>query len=170
MEGYNNDEIAAQLGCARRTVARRLELDPQDMARPRRGGLMAGDPDDQSSFADLEQAQRIHPFCEEFEARCAQGLAHGSKTTSSGPSDGDRKVLLRELLFLEVELKREIGETTSPDDYRTRFPDASSDIDAAFAQEYCVPDLQLRRARTRASGRSLTLRLLPTAFLPPAAS
>jgi DNA-directed RNA polymerase specialized sigma24 family protein len=26
MEGYNNDEIAAQLGCARRTVARRLEL------------------------------------------------------------------------------------------------------------------------------------------------
>jgi DNA-directed RNA polymerase specialized sigma24 family protein len=26
MEGYNNDEIAAQLGCARRTVARRLDL------------------------------------------------------------------------------------------------------------------------------------------------
>ena len=26
MEGYTNDEIAAQLGCARRTVARRLEL------------------------------------------------------------------------------------------------------------------------------------------------
>jgi DNA-directed RNA polymerase specialized sigma24 family protein len=26
MEGYDNDEIAARLGCARRTVARRLEL------------------------------------------------------------------------------------------------------------------------------------------------
>jgi DNA-directed RNA polymerase specialized sigma24 family protein len=26
MEGYNNDEIAARLGCARRTVARRLDL------------------------------------------------------------------------------------------------------------------------------------------------
>jgi DNA-directed RNA polymerase specialized sigma24 family protein len=26
MEGYNNDEIATQLGCARRTVARRLDL------------------------------------------------------------------------------------------------------------------------------------------------
>ncbi|HEX8199078.1 MAG TPA: ECF-type sigma factor, partial [Isosphaeraceae bacterium] len=26
MEGFTNDEIAAQLGCARRTVARRLEL------------------------------------------------------------------------------------------------------------------------------------------------
>jgi DNA-directed RNA polymerase specialized sigma24 family protein len=26
MEGYTNDEIAAQIGCARRTVARRLEL------------------------------------------------------------------------------------------------------------------------------------------------
>jgi DNA-directed RNA polymerase specialized sigma24 family protein len=26
MEGYNNDEIADQLGCARRTIARRLEL------------------------------------------------------------------------------------------------------------------------------------------------
>ena len=26
MEGYTNDEIAARLGCARRTVARRLEL------------------------------------------------------------------------------------------------------------------------------------------------
>ena len=26
MEGYNNDEIAEQLGCARRTIARRLDL------------------------------------------------------------------------------------------------------------------------------------------------
>jgi DNA-directed RNA polymerase specialized sigma24 family protein len=26
MEGYTNDEIAAQLGCARRTIARRLDL------------------------------------------------------------------------------------------------------------------------------------------------
>jgi DNA-binding CsgD family transcriptional regulator len=26
MEGYTNDEIAERLGCARRTVARRLEL------------------------------------------------------------------------------------------------------------------------------------------------
>ena len=26
MEGYTNDEIADQLGCARRTVARRLDL------------------------------------------------------------------------------------------------------------------------------------------------
>ena len=26
MEGYSNDEIAEQLGCARRTVARRLDL------------------------------------------------------------------------------------------------------------------------------------------------
>jgi DNA-directed RNA polymerase specialized sigma24 family protein len=26
MEGYTSDEIAAQLGCARRTVARRLDL------------------------------------------------------------------------------------------------------------------------------------------------
>ncbi len=26
MEGYNNDEIADQLGCARRTIARRLDL------------------------------------------------------------------------------------------------------------------------------------------------
>ena len=33
---------------------------------------MAGDPDDGSAFADLEQAQRIHPFCEEFERRRAR--------------------------------------------------------------------------------------------------
>ena len=26
MEGYTNDEIAEQLGCARRTIARRLDL------------------------------------------------------------------------------------------------------------------------------------------------
>ena len=26
MEGYTNDEIADQLGCARRTIARRLDL------------------------------------------------------------------------------------------------------------------------------------------------
>ena len=72
MEGYNNDEIADQLGCARRTVARRLDLIRKTWLAARRWPDV-GDPDDRSALADLEQAHRIHPFCEEFEGRWRDG-------------------------------------------------------------------------------------------------
>ena len=44
-------------------------------------------------------------------------------------------MLLEELLFLEVELRRDGGETPSPADYLARFPAASGEIHAVFAQE-----------------------------------
>jgi eukaryotic-like serine/threonine-protein kinase len=95
---------------------------------------MIGDPVDRSALADLEQAQRIHPFCEEFEARWRDGGAPRIEEFLERALERDRATLLRELLLLEVEIKRERGETTMPDDYRTRFPDATSDIVDAFAQ------------------------------------
>jgi eukaryotic-like serine/threonine-protein kinase len=95
---------------------------------------MTGDRDQQSALDDLEQAQRIHPFCEEFEARWRAGGVPRIEEYLDRADERDRGALVRELLLLEVEIKRERGEATSPDDYQTRFPDAASDIVAAFAQ------------------------------------
>ena len=43
-------------------------------------------------------------------------------------------MLLRELLFLEVELKQSSGESVTRAGYTSRFPQAASDIDAAFTE------------------------------------
>ena len=43
-------------------------------------------------------------------------------------------MLLRELLFLEVEIKRDAGEAGLARGFQGRFPDAASDVDAAFAE------------------------------------
>ena len=69
---------------------------------------MAGDPLEPSSLADLEQAQRIHSFCEEFEAQLRAGDSPRIEEYLERAAENDRRVLLRELLFLEVELKREL--------------------------------------------------------------
>ena len=134
MEGYNNDEIADQLGCARRTVARRLELIRKTWLAASRwpDGRRSGRPKracrSRTSSAHPSALRRIRSSLR------ATATSRGSKNSSSAPATRDREALLRELLLLEVELKRERGEATSPDDYRTRFPDAASDIVAAFAQ------------------------------------
>ena len=97
MEGYNNDEIADQLGCARRTVARRLDLIRKTWLATRRGGLMAGDRTRPSCAShDLEQARRIHRVLRRV--RSAAGAAAtgpGSKTSSIAPTADDRSALLR---------------------------------------------------------------------------
>ncbi len=43
-------------------------------------------------------------------------------------------MLLRELLFLEVELNRDRGRLCAAEEYKARFPEAAGDIDAAFAE------------------------------------
>ena len=48
-------------------------------------------------------------------------------------------MLLRELLFLDVELNRDRGGCASPEEYKARFPEAADDIDAAFAEGLAGP-------------------------------
>jgi tetratricopeptide (TPR) repeat protein/tRNA A-37 threonylcarbamoyl transferase component Bud32 len=53
----------------------------------------------------------------------------------AGRSEPGRTVLLQELLRVECELRKSAGETPRRDDYRQRFPDDSSAIDAVLGIE-----------------------------------
>ena len=127
---------------------------------------MAGDPPLESSLHDLEQAQRIHSFCEDFEARSRAGAAPLIEEYLDRALEDDRKVLLEELLFLEVELTRDGGLAPSPDDYLARFPEATAEIDAVFAQEH-GPGAPVDLSRELSTEAILSAHELPTAFLPP---
>jgi eukaryotic-like serine/threonine-protein kinase len=129
---------------------------------------MAGDPPEQSSFHDLEQAKRIHSFCEEFEARSRAGAAPRIEEYLDRAGEVDREVLLKELLFLEVELRRDGGEAPSPDDYLARFPEARAEIDAVFASED-TPGASLDLSPNLSDAVTLRPDELTTAFLPPRA-
>jgi eukaryotic-like serine/threonine-protein kinase len=128
---------------------------------------MAGDSLDASSDRDLEQAQRIHVLCEEFEARARTAAWPRIEDYLERALEDDRKLLLRELLFLEVELKQSSGASLTRAGYASRFPEAASDIDAAFAE--CAT-----AAGSSGLGSSITRHPqfpspgdAPTAFLPP---
>jgi serine/threonine protein kinase len=100
---------------------------------------MADDRDSKSTRADLEQAQRIHPFCEEFESQWRAGGRPRIEEFLERAQEPDRAALVRELLFLEIEIKRERGEATTEGDYRSRFPDAAGDIASALAASWPAP-------------------------------
>ncbi len=128
---------------------------------------MAGDSLDVNSPGDLEQAQRIHLLCEEFEACARQGNWPRIEDYLDCACPDDRRMLLRELLFLELEMKHSSGQSPTRAGYTSRFPEAMSDIDAAFAE--CATT-----AGSSGLGRSiakdpqfLSPGDLPTAFLPP---
>jgi serine/threonine-protein kinase len=127
---------------------------------------MTGDRDEQSAFEDLDQARRIHPFCEEFEAHWRAGGAARIEDYLERALERDRGALVRELLLLEVEIKRERGETISPDDYRSRFPDSASEIVAAFAQQSPPPAFP-RADPNQGAGPVPGLHNARTVFLPP---
>ncbi len=132
---------------------------------------MAGDSLEASSIRDLEQAQRIHSLCEEFEARARTGTGTGAwpriEDYLDRASPLDRNALFRELLFLEVELKHSSGEVISAAGYRSRFPEASSDIDAAFSECTTAPDSFNLGGSQRMHPPILSAGDAPTAFLPP---
>jgi serine/threonine-protein kinase len=95
---------------------------------------MPGEIRDQSDPGGLEEARRIHSFCEEFECRWRAG---GRPRIEDLVEKADHRVdsaLLEELLILELELRRGAGECPSLSEYRSRFPAAGGRVEAAFAQ------------------------------------
>src|SRR5262249_42770949 len=82
-------------------------------------------------------------------------------------SPEDRIALLRELLFLDIELKQSAGQTPERAAYVSRFPEAAGDINDAFAASATA-------ARSAREGSSIARHPqlvspgdAPTAFLPP---
>jgi eukaryotic-like serine/threonine-protein kinase len=88
---------------------------------------------DQSKSGDLEQVRRIHRLCEEYETQWRAGRRPRIEEVLERAGADDRDGLLEELLALDVELRRELGERPSVGEYRVRFPAAAGYIDGAFA-------------------------------------
>ncbi len=129
---------------------------------------MAGDSLDLKSPGDLEQAQRIHLLCEEFEAAARQGNWPRIEEYLDRAARIDRRTLLRELLFLEVELKQSSGESLA----RAGYTEPVSGSRKRYRRR--IRSSARRRPVSSGLGRSITQQPqflspgdLPTVFLPP---
>ena len=109
---------------------------------------MVGDHSDDRDAIDLDQARRIHAFCEEFECRWrAGGRPRIEELVEKAPT-ADQPSLMEELLILELELRRAGGERPGLGEYRDRFPTGEGRVEAAFAQA---------AGASRASSKTLTV-------------
>ncbi|HZW32297.1 MAG TPA: tetratricopeptide repeat protein [Isosphaeraceae bacterium] len=107
-------------------------------------------------------AQRIDAACDRFEAAWRAGQEPRIEDVLARADETDRPALLRELLALELELRRGRGERVTPGAYRDRFPGQADVIAAVFA----AADTRPGRSRPRPgqaladTGRNLLFGLL----------
>jgi serine/threonine protein kinase/tetratricopeptide (TPR) repeat protein len=83
----------------------------------------------------LDDRKRIDSVCDRFEAAWRRGERPDLLSFLSGIAEPVRSQLFRELLALELELRRGDGERLDPRSYRDRYREYSAIIDAAFAME-----------------------------------
>jgi eukaryotic-like serine/threonine-protein kinase len=107
-------------------------------------------------------ARRIDAACDRFETAWRGGQEPRIEDLLEMATEADRPALLRELITLEVELRRGRGEDPRSDEYRDRFPGQSTVVDAVLGVTILSPESHRRRpSPTRDStSRSLLLGLL----------
>src|SRR5271165_403555 len=81
------------------------------------------------------QAWRVDAVCQRFEAELRDGYAPRVEDFVAQADSPQRVALLRELIALDVELRRDRGERPDPRHYRARFPDRDAGITAVFDPE-----------------------------------
>ena len=79
--------------------------------------------------------QRVDRACDNFEGRLRAGERPPIEDFLGATGGSERQSLLRELVRLEVEYRREQGEAPRLDDYIGRFPDSSAAIREGFAKD-----------------------------------
>ena len=88
-------------------------------------------PDDFGALAPT-RAYRVDAVCRRFEAEWRDGSEPRIEDFLVQAEPPQRAALFRELLALEVELRRDRGEQPDPHAYRARFPDHHAAIGAVF--------------------------------------
>ncbi|WP_148591364.1 WD40 repeat domain-containing serine/threonine protein kinase [Aquisphaera giovannonii] len=83
--------------------------------------------------SDLSRFERIVEACDRFEGLARSGELPRIERFLAEVADADRPALFRELLALELELRRRRGEAPPAADYLDRFPDSPATVAAAFA-------------------------------------
>jgi serine/threonine protein kinase len=108
------------------------------------------------------RARRINAACDHFEAAWCGGQAPRIEDVLAGATEADRPVLLRELIALEVELRRGRGEHPTLGEYRDRFAGQTAAVEDALANTASRSGSRQRHPdSTRAdTGRNLLLGLL----------
>jgi tetratricopeptide (TPR) repeat protein len=87
--------------------------------------------DDSLSPSQLDQ---VIALCDRFEAAWKSGTMERLEDLLPGVPESLRPALFRQLLALELELRRKQGERPAPAEYRNRFPDRAVEIGAIFAE------------------------------------
>jgi tetratricopeptide (TPR) repeat protein len=82
----------------------------------------------------LATLMEIDTACDQFEAACRAGQGPDLATFLNAIAEPIRPRLLRELLALELDYRRNQGERPAADAYRTRFPEHAAIVDAVFDQ------------------------------------
>ena len=98
----------------------------------------------------VEQRQQIDRLADQFERNSRPANSRESKTTSRQLPEL-RSHLLKELITVEVELRRAAGQQPQAEDYRQRFPDEQEIIEAVFQPKS-------RRQHHRLTRRCRTIR------------
>jgi serine/threonine protein kinase len=106
--------------------------------------------------------QRIDAACDRFEAAWREGRNPRIEDLLDAVAGPERPALLRELIGLEVELRRGRGEHPTAGEYHDRFPGQTALADAAFTETAVGPGINRPQpSRTREdTSRSLLLGLL----------
>src|SRR4051794_24828067 len=101
---------------------------------------------------------RIDAACDRFEAAWREGRDPRIEQWVGAAPEPDRPALLRELIALELELRRGRGEHPAAGEYRDRFPGRAAAVDAAFAVN--APGPGAGRPRTSRTGTDTSRDLL----------
>jgi hypothetical protein len=90
-------------------------------------------PDEDNALPSVD-LERIIAICDRFEADWKAGYPHQIEGDQYKLPTPLRPRLFRELLALELELRRAQGEVPTTEEYRDRFPDRTDSVDAAFSR------------------------------------
>ncbi|MFO0888277.1 MAG: protein kinase [Isosphaeraceae bacterium] len=94
---------------------------------------MDPEPESAGDSATLEDLERLIPFCDEYEARWKAGEPVPIGDLVARAEQRLRPRLLRELIALELELRRGRGDRPVLEEYRARFPGSEAIVNEAFA-------------------------------------
>lgn len=89
-------------------------------------------PDRSATLRREPTIQRVDAICDEFESRWQDGQRPSLSEFLDEARGVDRDVLLRELLAVELEYRRQRSDVVSADEYRQQFPDAAGVVTQVF--------------------------------------
>lgn len=80
----------------------------------------------------MSRRERVDRASDEFERQWKVGEAPQIESFLAKSEHGDRKLLLRELVAIELSLRNEAGDAVDPQEYRRRFADDLATVDSAL--------------------------------------